>query len=187
MNLIKRPVEKILRITLSLLLLFTAAGLFAQQPAVSSVAGGFSRVEADSGYTFTWKIVGNEIEATMSAPTTGWVAVGFNPTNKMQGATYVIGYVKDGTAQLRHDWGHSPIGHRAVTDMGGVSRVTLISGREENGRTELSFRLPLNPGDQYFTPIKAGERNTVIWAFGSNNGDNYTAKHTKRGSLVLNF
>ena len=136
---------------------------------------------------FEWQIDGEEIAATVSAPTTGWVAIGFNPTNRMQGATYVIGYVQGTSVSIRHDWGHTPTGHQAVTAAGGTSRITVVGGSESNGRTELSFRLPLNPGDRFFSPLKVGEANSVIWAFGPNGGDNYTAYHAQRGAAVVEF
>ena len=48
------------------------------------------------GVTFAWKIDGDTLHAKVSAKTKGWVAVGFNPTKKMQDANYIIGFVKGG-------------------------------------------------------------------------------------------
>ena len=178
----------VLKLAMALAILAAATAAFAQQePAVTQVADGFSRVELAAGYTFTWKIVGSEIEATVSAPTTGWVAIGFNPANRMQGATYVIGYVQGTNVNIRHDWGHMPTGHQPVTQAGGTSRVTVLGGREQGGRTDLSFRMPLNPGDRFYSPLKVGEKNTIIWAFGPNGADNYTAYHAQRGAFVVQF
>ncbi|TVR57188.1 MAG: hypothetical protein EA426_12600 [Spirochaetaceae bacterium] len=176
------------RAALLVILTFVAFTSHAQQrPDVEQTADGLNRIELESGFTFTWKIDGDEIEATISAPTTGWVSVGFNPTNRMQGATYVIGYVQGENVSIRHDWGHTPTGHQAVTAAGGTSRVTSLGGREQAGRTELSFKLPLDPGDRFFSALKAGEENTVIWAFGPNGSNNYTAYHAQRGAFVTGF
>lgn len=179
------------RVMSSLVALLILAGAIAahaqQRPDVAEGDDGFSTIELDSGFTFRWKIDGDEIEAIISGPTTGWVSVGFNPQNRMQGGTYVIGYVQRGEVNMRHDWGHSATGHRAVTDMGGTSRLTSLGGSEEGGVTELSFRLPLDPGDRYFSPIRTGETNTVIWAFGQNGANSFTAYHAQRGTILVDF
>lgn len=177
------------RALIAAMMMVLAAGLAVAQPqpSVTDAGDGWSRAELGGGFVFEWTVDGDEIEGKISAPTTGWVAIGFNPTNRMQGATYVIGYVQNNTVNMRHDWGHTPTGHQAVTAAGGTSRLTAIGGSERNGRTELHFRLPMNPGDRFFSPIKAGERNTVIWAFGPNGSNNYTAYHAQRGAVTIAF
>lgn len=186
----KSTVKKLRVVQVVVILVFTLAAMAVQarqRPDVQKLVDGFQRIELDSGYTFEWKIDGDEMEATISAPTTGWVAIGFNPTNRMQGATFVIGYVQNGNVNMRHDWGHAPTSHRAVTSVGGTNRVTSLGGREQDGRTELSFRLPLDPGDRFFSALKAGEDNTVIWSFGRNGDKNYSARHVERGAFVAGF
>ena len=177
------------RIALAVAMAFAlAATAQAQQPPpVTRTDDGLSRIELATGFVFTWKIVDEHIEATVSAPTTGWVAIGFNPVNRMQGATYVIGYVQGSDVAIRHDWGTSPTSHRDVVAAGGVSRVTALGGKEEGGRTEISFRLPLDPGDRFFSPIRPGAVNTVIWAFGPNGADNFTSIHRQLGSFAVTF
>lgn len=166
-------------------LLVATAGVFAGgQPEVEVGEDGVKSVESD-GLVFQWIIDGDEIEVTISAPTTGWVSVGFNPQRRMAGATYVIGYVAGGEVHVRHDYGNAPTAHRPVVDLGGTSRVTAIGGREVDGRTEISFRLPLDPGGDFYTPIVAGERNTVIWAIGPAGAKNFTAYHARRGSFSV--
>ena len=54
---------------------------------------------------FEWKIDGANLHVRLSAKTTGWVAVGFDSTSAMKDANLIIGYVKDGRAVLRDDFG----------------------------------------------------------------------------------
>lgn len=49
---------------------------------------------------------GDQPEVILSAPTEGWVAVAFNPTEMMQGANFIIGYVQDGQVYIRNDYGN---------------------------------------------------------------------------------
>lgn len=187
----QKSTVKNMRVFLPMMILVLAMlvmSVYAQvRPEVVQLADGLQRISLESGFTFEWRIVDDEIEATISAPTTGWVAIGFNPTNRMRGATFIIGYVQDGTVHIRHDWGHAPTGHREVTSVGGTSRVTSLGGSEQDGTTELSFRLPLDPGDRFFSPLKAGDDNRVIWAFGRNGANNYTSHHVERGAFVTGF
>lgn len=154
------------------------------EPEISVGDGGLKSVEAN-GFVFEWRIDADEIEVTMSAPTTGWVSVGFNPERRMAGATYVIGYVDGDEAHVRHDYGNAPTSHSSVVDLGGTSRVSAADGQEADGRTEISFRLPLDPGDEFYAPIVPGSENTVIWAYGSDGAKNFTAYHARRGSFTV--
>ena len=168
-----------------LVLLVVAAGAYAGgQPEVSVDDDGMKSVEAD-GLAFEWRIDDDEIEVTISAPTTGWVSVGFNPERRMAGATYVIGYVDGDEVHVRHDYGNAPTAHRSVVDLGGTSRIRPTGGREANGRTEISFRLPLDPGDEFYAPIVPGSENTIIWAYGSDGAKSFTAYHERRGSFTV--
>ena len=64
----------------------------------------YKQIES-AGITFKWKIIGDRLHVTILAPTKGWVAVGFNPKQMMQGADIIIGYVKDGAALLEDHYG----------------------------------------------------------------------------------
>ena len=46
--------------------------------------------------SFSWKIDGDKLAVKMSAKTKGWVGIGFNPSDKMKDADFVLGYVKKG-------------------------------------------------------------------------------------------
>ncbi len=44
--------------------------------------------------TLEWKIDGPDLEVILTAPTRGWVPVGFDPSSLMKDANLIIGYVK---------------------------------------------------------------------------------------------
>ena len=60
--------------------------------------------------TFAWTTNGKQLDVKLSAATTGWVAIGFNPTDRMRGANFILGYVKDGKVSLTDDFGDAPTG-----------------------------------------------------------------------------
>ncbi len=148
-------------------------------------AGEFNTAR-DGDFTFEWRVDGDELEARISAPTTGYVSVGFEPRRMMQDAEIVIGYVANGELQIRHDYGVSPTAHRAIEDLGGESRVTGLDGTEEDGVTTLHFRLPLSSGGDFDRPLTPGSETTIIWAYGPDGANNFGDYHSRsRGTLTV--
>lgn len=141
-------------------------------PAVNQVTAG--------GVTMKWSVVGSDLSVTLSAQTTGWVSVGFNPTVGMQNANFIIGYVNGGTAFIQDNFGNSPTTHIADT----IQNVTDKSGTEISGITEISFKIPLNSGDsQDGQPLVVGTNCNIILAYGPS--DNFTSEHTRVGSATI--
>jgi len=136
----------------------------------------------DSGYKsitvneikFSWKINGNYLDCILSAPTNGWVAVGFDPTERMENANFIIGYVKDGTAYIQDNWGKSETSHRSDIKMGGKDDILKPSGTEKDNFTEIGFLIPLDSGDKYDTKLTKGKHKIIL---GYSNKDNFTSKH----------
>jgi len=138
----------------------------------------------NADFQLSWKIEGPSLVMRVSAATRGWVAVGFNPTSMMRDANILIGAVlPNGTTILEDHFGTGLTSHRKDTDIGGTNDVNLISGEEKDGRTSITFSIPLNSGDRYDRPLATGSKVTVILALA--NQDNITAKHSKRTKVEL--
>lgn len=130
----------------------------------------------------TWRFIGDEIEFTMAAPTTGWLSVGFNPSVMMRNAHFVIGYVKDGKGFIRDDYGTSNTAHSADVSRGGVDNARIIDAKEQNQVTTIVFALPTRSGDPHDVEFIPGRTYTILAAYGANGQDNYTSRHRARGS-----
>ena len=143
---------------------------------INSPNSDFSEI-VDEGFTFRWRIDGDEIEAIMSAPTTGYVAVGFHPTRMKLDAEIVIGFVEDGTAHVQHHYATAPVSHESLEDLGEQSHVTVVDASEEDGVTTIHFRLPLSYGGEYDQPLIPGELTPVIWAYGPDDANNFADYH----------
>ncbi|MBT3755928.1 MAG: DOMON domain-containing protein [Candidatus Cloacimonetes bacterium] len=129
------------------------------------------------GIELQWRTDDEYLYVNVSAPTTGWVAVGFDPTNQMADANIIIGYVDDGgDLFIRDDFGTSPTSHASDESLGGVNNITQEYGMEENDMTKLHFRIPLNSGDMYDKVLVPGNSYNIILAYGS--ADNFTGFHT---------
>ncbi len=137
------------------------------------------------GHELRWRVIGENLEVSISYATTGWVAVGFNPTRMMRDANIIIGYVADGEAVITDQFGNSTITHRPDEDLGGTYDLTNTAGTEEDGVTTLSFVMPLDSGDEYDRPLEQGETYTVIVAHGADGVDDVATYHQGRGSMEI--
>jgi len=156
----------------------------------AAVAQGFA---ADYDHTieakdisFSWKIDGDNLAGKISAKTDGWVGVGFNQSEKMKDANFVLGYVKDGEAKIVDEYGTTSTGHKNDEDLGGKTDVTLVSGTEEGGMTTIEFVMPLQSGDDKDGKITVDGDTIVLLAYGSGR-DSFKAKHKFRTSLTVNL
>jgi hypothetical protein len=110
------------------------------------------------------------VYAAFSAPTTGWVAMGFG-SPKMDGALMFIGFVgKDGKSQLKIQKGS---GH----SHGDVESDALIqfAMKEEGGMTTLELALKAS------RVIEKGATDLPM-IFSMGGADNFTSIHLARGS-----
>lgn len=136
--------------------------------------------------TFAWTVDGESLHVKLTAKTTGWVGIGFNPTKGMKDADFILGYVKKGKVKVRDDYGSSLRKHSKDTKNGGQNNVTLASGKEENGTTEIAFTIPLNAGDSKDSILIADGDTTVLLAYGAGR-DSFISKHKYHGTLKVNL
>lgn len=135
--------------------------------------------------TFDWKVDGDTLAVRLSAPTAGWVAVGFNPVKRMQGANMVLGYVKKGKVKVFDEIGTKPIQHAKDDKQGGTDNVTLVGGSEENGTTTIEFTIPLNSGDAQDGVIDPAGETVVLLAYGER--DSRKMGHKNHATLTVNL
>jgi hypothetical protein len=150
-----------------------------------SLAWGADQTVTEDGgnMVVSWKIEGDNITFTMKAKTTGWVAVGFNPTTMMKDANILIGRVKKGKAKVEDHFGISSIKHKKDKRARGKSNVSNVSGSEENGWTTLSFTIPLDSKDKADQPLDPKAETTLLLAYGKK--DSFKDKHSFVKSLKV--
>lgn len=156
----------------------------AQSQQETEASGGEKTVEAGE-FTLSWSVENENAVFTLKAPTEGWVAVGFHPERMMKDANLIIGYVENGTASVRDDFGDWYTSHSSDRSQGGSDDVTNVSGTENAGSTTISFTLPLDSGDQYDQPLVPGEKVDIIFAYGSS--DDFTSLHESTEKTTVTF
>lgn len=136
--------------------------------------------------SFSWKIDGDNLAGKVSAETEGWVGVGFNPSNKMKDANFVVGYVKKGKVTIEDDFGETATSHKSDDKIGGTNNVTVVGGSEEDGITTIEFVIPLNSGDEKDGVIDPNADTILLLAYGSGR-DSFRMKHRYREEMIVNL
>jgi len=129
-------------------------------------AAEYQHTITEGDMTFSWTVDGDNLAVKLSAPTKGWVSVGFNPEKQMKGANIIIGYVKDGKVKIKDEYGNAAIQHKADKKLGGSDDVTVVGGTEEGDVTTIEFTIPLDSGDKNDGVIVPDGDTIVMMAYG---------------------
>ena len=136
--------------------------------------------------SFDWSVVGDTLAVKVAAPTTGWVGVGFNPSDMMKDANIIIGYVKDGKVEISDEFGARVTQHLPDDKSGGTFNLTVVGGSEVDDTTTLEFTLPLNSGDAKDRVIDPKADTRVMFAYGPDH-DSMKAKHGYARTVTINL
>jgi hypothetical protein len=170
--------RRLTAVATSAAVLFALAGCGTESTGPSQNPEGWNEY-TEGGFTFEWMVndTTSTLHVRMTAPTTGWVAAGFDPQTVMLEANLIIGYVSGSDTELRDDWGTGQHSHAADTALGGTDNVTLVDGSESSGQTVIEFTIPMDSGDAYDKALVEGTTYNVILAYGANGADDFTSAH----------
>ena len=168
-------------LTLFIFLAFISHLVFSAEEG-RQLSNGFKEI-VDTDIIFQWKVEGNNLHIILSAPTEGWVAVGFNLSRAMKDADFKLVYVDGSTVHMEDHFGTGLFGHKIDTSLDGTSDFNIISGKEEMGSTTVDFTIPLNSRDEKDKILAEGDEVKVLLAYGVR--DNLRQKHKERTSVVI--
>jgi DOMON domain len=118
-----------------------------------------------NGMTVAWKVRQDHLVIRMEAPTTGWVAIGFNTRSDLAGTNLIMAAVAAGQTTLSDRYIVAAGDHRSVESLGGTPSTTLLSATETGGRTVVEFALPFRAADHYHIDLKEGLTVSLLMAF----------------------
>jgi hypothetical protein len=176
-------VPKGLVLVFVLALLWVAGGGSAEGQKQSMDEDGYWSISAGD-VQLQWKVEEKSLQVIVSAPTTGWIAVGFDATVKMKNANIIIGYVKNEEVFLRDDFGIGPTAHQDDEKIGGQNDISEASGAESKAGTELRFTIPLDSQDSKDRVLVEGQEYKVILAYGKKGSDSFTTYHARKRTSV---
>jgi hypothetical protein len=134
-----------------------------------------------------WKVQNDTILMAMEGKTTGWVAIGLDPEERMKGADMIFGWVTgSGGVSVVDAYATGPTGpHPKDTDQGGTSDILCFGGSEDAGTTIIEFKRLLSTVDTKDKDIPATGEITIIWATGTN--DDFDSQHSERGLAKIDI
>ncbi len=146
---------------------------------------GYDFKISEETITFQWKVDGDNLKGKMTAKTEGWIGVGFNPTDEMKDANFVLGLVKDGKAKVFDDHGIAKRQHRRDDATGGSDDIIESSVTEKDGTTEMTFTVPLKPADSLDKAIDPNGDTILLLAWGDS--DIIAKQHKVRSKWKVNL
>ena len=147
----------------SLILILITIGGFSSQKLMAQKS---SQQIEKNGMLVKWYHRNSRVHFEMSAPTLGWVTVGFNGQEGMQGAYLLMGRVRNKQAEVAEHFSLSPGNYRTIADLGEQPLVNEVKGKEENQTTTIRFSIPSSASDAYRKDLSSGNELTMILAFG---------------------
>lgn len=134
-----------------------------------------------AGVKVYWVNDGRVLCIGLVSPGTGYVAIGFDPVERMLGANFVLGSVAEGVLTIRDDYGNAAAGHDADTTLGGVDNVLSAAGHQWADQTVVEFVIPLNSGDSTDKQLRPGGAYPVLVSYNALS-DDFSVRHSRRGT-----
>lgn len=134
------------------------------------VFGTMARTEASprqisaDGVTFEWHHKNGRLFGTLSAPTSGWIAVGFNNQEKLSGTRFVIAAVSQNDVHAEEHIAVVP-NHPKVQDMGLAPGLSDLLGALQIGQSKLWFSLPHRFSDTENPVLEPGHKTFLMLAW----------------------
>jgi hypothetical protein len=137
-------------------------------------------LDPQTGIEVHWQNDGSTLYVGLIGPGTGWVAIGFDPVRRMQGANIIIAAVVNETLQIQDHFGTAQTAHREDV----VSQIIEAAGREIEGRTFVEFSYPLDTGEEDDKPLVPGSELSIILAY-HRTSDRLSARHSERSTNTI--
>jgi len=135
-------------------------------------------------YVLHWRVEDDRVFWAIEAQTEGWVSIGFDPENMMQGADIYFGWVDRGEAHMLDAFATGPTGpHPPDVHLGGTSDIIAFNATETDGLTTLEFVRLLATGDDWDKDIPPWGDLKVIWAMSDE--DDFAASHPVNGTATI--
>ncbi len=132
---------------------------------------------------FQWQITDGRLHCKLTAPTEGWVAVGFNPQKGLAGTNLIMGCVENGILTLEDRFIVKPGLHKSKLELGSPDNLDDKAGWEAFGMTSISFTIPLEASDPYSHSLKPGQLCHILLAYSLE--DNFLHHSLRRTSLGI--
>lgn len=146
-------------------MLLVSAAMGSILPSVPAADRDSERRVALGDMVFAWRHQSGRLHGHLSAPGSGWLAVGFNEARELRGTRFVIAAVAVGPPRAEVHIALPP-DHRPIESLvGQPSGLRDLSGSYENGRSQLWFSLPHHSADRFAQDLSPGRATYLMLAW----------------------
>lgn len=132
-----------------------------------------------SGIRFTYQVVGKELKCTLEAPTNGWIGVGFNHKNAIEGSDLLLFNGISGkfsSTDLFVKGAGNPVKDE---NNGGANHIRLENGVERDAYTRVDFSIPMDSKDRNDFVHKTNTSYWLILAYSVDDDFNHHSRVRK--------
>ncbi|MHB1318783.1 MAG: DOMON domain-containing protein [Anaerolineae bacterium] len=137
--------------------------------------------------TLYWSNDTDYLYLAAEAETAGWLGVGLDPQNQMQGADFIIAAAEGDALAVNDAYGQAPVGatHPQDATIGGSDDLLASAALQQDGWMRLEVQKPLDSGDAYDRVLQPGGTYKVLVATGTD--AQYNSRHSFRaaGEITL--
>lgn len=112
-----------------------------------------------------WKHHVSFIRFDISAPTKGWVAIGFNERNQLKDSYLIMGRVKSNHVEIKEFKTLAAGNYKTISELGGKPMLFDLYGEERNDTTYSSFSVPTRLSGEFQKDLSKGNSYFMIKAF----------------------
>lgn len=133
-------------------------------PKISDRSGTPVRSVTNDGVKFSWSHHNTTLIGTLSAPTSGWIAVGFNAEPGLRNTRFIIAATSVSPIRAEEHIARVP-DHKSVAELGLVPALQNTSGTFANGRSHLEFQISQQIAGSPALSLAPGSRVHVMLAW----------------------
>lgn len=123
-----------------------------------------ARSVTQDGVTFSWCHDNTSLIGKLSAPTNGWIAIGFNEEPGLKNTRFIMAATSLTPIRAEEHVAHIP-DHKTVTDLGLDPALQKVSGSYANGRSHLAFQMSQTIAGRPALSLAPGSRVHVMLAW----------------------
>lgn len=118
-----------------------------------------------NGMKVSWRVSNDSIYFTMSAPTTGWIAIGFNESSSLTGTYLIMGRMRKGSPEVVEHYTLQPGSYRPISELGTTPTTTIISGSQTRLHTRIEFSIPARKVSKHHKNLLGEDYQNMLMAF----------------------
>lgn len=136
-------------------------------------------------FELSYQYMEDRIYFKLSAPTSGWIMIGFNTSQSIKKSYLVFGAFKNSFSEVEDHWVRDFGDHVALFELAEGAHLLNCRSFQIGRKAFLEFSLPIKPTSKYSPAFEKGSRKFVWLAY--SDSDDFDHHSTKRIGKWITF